>query len=173
MSKKLTEYVVAIPDEVYTIIDFESDGRPGVAVVNSALVDFEPKVVFDWHLSVIVDCNNVGKNGMPSSEEQKVLYQIEDLLDPLIKDDGNALFLARITQNGTRQLLWRVCEPKLANQALQKLINGNLVVREFEYLVEEDPAWEFAAPYLDFVRRERSSQCGDDKLGDGGAKTRA
>ena len=43
---KMTEYKVIIPDEHYSILKFNQDKLPGVAVVNSALRQFEPKVVF-------------------------------------------------------------------------------------------------------------------------------
>lgn len=42
----MTDYKVLIPDESYSVLNFKQDNFPGVAVVNNALWEFEPKLVF-------------------------------------------------------------------------------------------------------------------------------
>ena len=145
------EYRVAIPEEVHTIVQFKQDDLPGVAVVNSALVEFEPKIVFGWHFSVLVDAKDLGENGMPTPEEQQVLYDFEDKIDPVVKAQGNALFLARVTHNGQRQLIYRVHNPEPLNKYLQGLIKSKDHQREFDYRIEPDESWELARWFLNAV----------------------
>lgn len=142
------EYEVEIPDEILAVVEWEREGLPAIGVVNQALVGFEPKVVFAWHLSVIVDCVDLAERGMPTSEEVAVLDRIGDEFDENIKADGNALFLARVTWNGTRQFLYRVYDPEVANAYLVAVAEGRAMRREFEFRMEHDEAWEYAAPYL-------------------------
>ncbi len=63
------EYRVIIPDEVYAVLEWRRDDRPAVCVVNQSLANFEPKIVFGWHLSIIVDCVELIENGMPARDE--------------------------------------------------------------------------------------------------------
>jgi hypothetical protein len=148
----MEEFQVSIPEEDYSILNFTNEDLPGVAVVNMALKDWEPKEVFSYHLSVIIDFEEVVDNGMPSREEGEAVDALEEKLQSLIKgpdiEKPNALFLARVTWNHTRQILWRVFDPEAANEALQGFIDGKSNNREFDYHMEEDTEWKYAEWYL-------------------------
>ncbi len=142
------EYRVTIPDEVFAILEWSEDDLPAICVINQALANFEPKIVFAWHLSIIVDCAELADNGMPTSDETKILEQIGDHFDDHIKANGNALFLARITWNGTRQFLYRVYDPQIANAFLMDVIDNQENIRPFDFQMEHDQNWEHAKYFL-------------------------
>ncbi|WP_286743731.1 DUF695 domain-containing protein [Roseivirga sp. UBA1976] len=148
----MKEFKVLIPEEDYSILNFRQEDLPGVAVVNISLRDFEPKEVFAWHLSIMVELNDLGENGMPTKSEVDVIDNYGDFLDDRIKgedkDKPNALFLARITWNGTRELISRVYDPEIANDFLQELIEEGNQVREFDYRMENDEEWKLAEWHL-------------------------
>ena len=148
----MDEYRVIIPEESYSILEFNQEALPGIAVVNTALGDFEPKVVFAWHLSLMFDLEDLIENGMPSIKEREILDPFGDHLDSLIKgpdpDKPNALFLARITWNETRELIWRVFDPETANKSLQEIISKDKSPRQFDYKMEHNPGWEKAKWHL-------------------------
>jgi Family of unknown function (DUF695) len=148
------EYEVVIPDEVYAVLQWQRDDLPAVCVVNQALAPFEPKAVFAWHLSIIVECVELAEHGMPTSEELIVMDRIGDEFDEGLKAGGNSLFLARITWAGTRQYLYRVYDPEVANRYLMDLIESGPTVREFEFRMEHDEAWEHASYYLSHWKAE-------------------
>jgi hypothetical protein len=122
-------YEVVIPYEVYAVLEWQEDDLPAVCIVNQSLAAFEPKIVFAWHLSIIVECADLAENGMPTNVEVSVLDRFGDEFDENLKADGNALFLARITWNGTRQFLYRVYDPEVANRYLTDLIEENAAPR--------------------------------------------
>lgn len=142
------EYRVVIPDEVFAVLEWTEDDLPAICVVNQSLANFDPKIVFAWHLSIIVDCAELADNGMPTLDENAILDQIGDHFDENIKADGNALFLARITWNGTRQFLYRVYDPKVVNAFLTDIIQNDKHIRPFDFRMELDKDWEFANYYL-------------------------
>lgn len=141
----MNEYKVIIPEDSFSIVKFNQDDLPGVAVVNSALRNFEPKIVFSWHLSLIIDFEDSDEDGMPSKKEQEILDSFEEYLNSLMKgtdsERQNALFLARITWNNTRELVWRVFEPALTNNVLQDISSKDDFPRPFDYKMENDPKW--------------------------------
>ena len=93
---------------------------PGVAAINTNLKSFEPKEVFAWHFSIMFGLEDLIDNGMPSIKEREVMDTYGELLDRNIKGPDeqkpNAVFLARITWNGTIELIWRVYKPEIVNE---------------------------------------------------------
>ena len=142
-------YRVVIPKEVQTLIKFRQRDLPGFATVNSALKEFEPKIVFSWHLSVLIRCVQLIEDRLPSTDEQNVLYEFEDKIDPVIKAKGNALFLARVTHDAYREIIWRVHDAEAANSALRAILRTKDYLREFDYRIDQDPRWEKTIWYLD------------------------
>ena len=148
----MTDYKVIIPDEHYEIVEFIQENFPGVAVINSALKEFQPKEVFSWHLSLMVNLNDIVENGMPSKKEQSIIDEYGDMLDNDIngpdKDKPNGLFLARITWNKTRELIWRIYDPEIADKYLNQIITDNSSPRPFDYRIDPDDKWELAEWHL-------------------------
>ena len=145
------EYRVIIPEEEYALIEWKEEGLPVVAMLNTALKDFEPKEVFSWHLSLIIDFDDIIEKGMPSEDERAIVDPFCDKLDEEIKAGGNALFLIRETWNKTRRLVWRVYDPEIANQHLQYILEYKQYPRPFDYHMAHDEEWEQAKWYLDQI----------------------
>ena len=139
---------IRIPEAVYWLIEFRQRDLPGFASVNTALKGFEPKLAFSWHLSLLIKCVDLIDNRLPSPDEQNTLYEFEDKLDQLIKANDNALFLARVTHDARRELIWRVRDPEIANPIIQKILRTRDYPREFDYRMEEDQQWQKASWYL-------------------------
>ncbi|MEZ8382068.1 DUF695 domain-containing protein [Vibrio splendidus] len=149
---KENEIRAVIPDEEYGILEWKEEGLPCIGVLNSALKNFEPKKIFSWHLSLIIDYKELIDNGMPSQEERDIVDPFCDQLDEEIKAGGNALFLIRETWNGTRRMVWRVYDPEIANQHLQFLLEHHKYPREFDYHMEQDMEWEQAKWYFEQIK---------------------
>ena len=135
------ELEVAIPKEAPMVVEWTEDGLPCVAVLNSALRGFEPKQAFSWHLSLIIDYEELMENGMPTMEENAIVDPFCERLDAEIKTGGNALLVIRETWNGTRRLVWRVNSPEVAHGYLQGLLEQGRYPRPFDYQMEQDSDW--------------------------------
>jgi hypothetical protein len=139
---------IRIPKAVYWLVEFRQRYLPGFASVNTALKGFEPELAFSWHLSLLVKCVDLIDNRLPSPGEQKTLYEFEDKLDQLIRANDNVLFLARVTYDARRELIWRVRDPEIADSIVQKILRTRDYPREFDYHMEEDRQWQKASWYL-------------------------
>lgn len=149
---KENEVRIVLPEESYTLIEYKENDLPCVAAVNSALVGFDHKEIFRWHLSVIIDFEEIIDNGMPSEEEREIVDPFCDKLDEEIKAGGNALFLVRETWNKTRRLVWMVYDAEIAHQHLQYIIEHHKHPRPFDYRMEEDVEWKQPEWYFSAVR---------------------
>jgi hypothetical protein len=142
------EFKVVIPKEVFAALQWQDDGKPAICAVNQALANFEPKIVFSYHLSILTELSEVNDNGMPTPAEHELFRQINEHFDANIKADGNALFLARITWNGTCELIYRVYDPEVANAFLMDIVENDKQVRPFSFKMEQDREWELADWFL-------------------------
>lgn len=149
--KKKETRSILIPDEKCAVVSSTFDGLPAVIVVNTALRAFKDKDLFGWTCSLIMDYENLADNGMPTSEESKlVIDYLEGLSKQIIGDPvhPNALFLARVSNNGTCQILWQINDPKPVDELLNKIINDSTYPREFDYRIEYDETWKRVSWFL-------------------------
>lgn len=91
-------------------------------------------------------------NGMPSAEEKAIVEEFGDWLDVEIKrentEKSNALFLARITWNGTTEIIWRVYNAEITNELLKDLLKKKNYDRPFDYRIDPDKEWKLAEWHL-------------------------
>ncbi len=155
-SKRTQKPQITLPEESFSVVTFEIDSLPAVAVINAALADFEHKKEFEWNCSLIVECKELGDNGMPTPAEMEILERFEDELSKDLAGDGelpNALFFARITHNGTRQLIWKVHSPKQAYDYLAGVMAEDKYPRDFEFVIERDVDWQMTENLAAMVRK--------------------
>ena len=148
----MKEFKVIIPEEKLSIIEYEAENLPAIMVTNFSLLKFKPKEVFSWNLSIIINFNELNNNGMPKKEETDLIIPFEEIIDDQLKGDNkdkpNALFLARITWNGTRELIYRIYNPEVVNNYLQSIIENKNYPREFDYKIELDKKWKLNEWFL-------------------------
>ncbi len=145
------EYRVVIPEEKFIIVEFKQNSLPGIATINSALVEFEPKVVFGWHLSIMIAAQDLDDQKLPTQGEQQELDAFEGELAPIIKANGNALFLSRVTNDGWQELIYRVYDPEPVNEYLQGVISSKNHRRPFDFRIDPDADWEKAQWHIKAV----------------------
>ena len=94
---------------------------------------------------------------MPTHEESEFVYEYFEKLDSAIRGDvnhPNALFLARITWNGTLEAIWQVNEPEIVHKYLQNIIEEKSYPREMDDRIEYDAKWENVSYYTqDFSKQ--------------------
>lgn len=166
MSEEIT---IGIPEAVYSLLNTQYDGMPCVLVVNSALCDFAHRDVFPWHLHVTLDAEGPTDNGMPAREESDLLFRIGDEIEASVlgvrtpHGATNALFLARSTWNGLRELRFMVHDPEIAHADLQGLLHSKQWARQWEYRMAADAEWAQGQVLLDLFTQASEANAHDDR----------
>lgn len=161
--KKTDQVTLTLPTESFAVVRAD-DAEKGKAlmVINTSLAarkdDVQLKQVFACFCSVIFDYRDVDEELWPTQEEFNVMQQFTEVVDKGIKGDSdhpNALFVARVTNGGTCQVMWMLNDPDAAASYLDKMIADGSAVREFEYSIEGDPQWESIGWFLqDFSKNK-------------------
>ena len=131
---------IDIPEPHYTLFNTTRADLPEIIVVNDALLRFVHTDIFPWHLEITIEAAQLADNGMPTTDESAVLFELGDAIEEALLG-YNALFLARSTWNGVRQLSYRVHDPEVANDLLQRLVAVDPPLREWDYQMQHDPEW--------------------------------
>lgn len=149
---KPDEVRVFFPNNVYSTVDFIQDDLPGIGVITSSLKDFKHREIFGYHLSIILYYEDLIENGMPSIKEREETDPFCDSLEELFKgensDHPNGLFVGRFTWNKTRELIWKIHDPEIADKELKRIIETSDHPRPFEYKMEADENWELSKWHL-------------------------
>ena len=149
---KPNEVRVIFPEESFSALEWNQDDKPGVGVVTSSLKEFKHREVFPWHLSVVLCYEDLIENGMPSIKEREETDPFCDNLEELLKgknpDLPNGLFLGRFTWNATRELIWKIHDPEIADKELKRIIDTENHPRPFDYKMESDAEWELSKWHL-------------------------
>lgn len=144
----MAEYKVDMPLDNLEMVEWVDEGLPAIALVNRNLADFKDQKVFGWHLSIIIDLDDLDSRELPTDDEIKVLESFSKRIDDNIRVKNNALYLASVTKRGTRQLIYRVYDPVVSDDFLQSMINAEDHARPFDYRIEQDPVWKQAEFFL-------------------------
>jgi hypothetical protein len=151
---------ISIPEQHFTLFNTTRSGKPEVIVVNDALLTFTHTFIFPWHLVITIEAEELASNGMPTPSESEVLWRVGGEIEALVLGgrtehrSGNALFLARSTWDGYRELLFQVHDPEITNSALQRLLDSRSWERPWEYQIEEDDSWAEAGYIFQLFKKK-------------------
>ena len=143
---------VKIPKEKFAVVESSADDKPAIIVVNTSLRKFKHKELYGWTCSLVIQFKETSMNGMPTIDESNLVYDYTEKLDKAIKGDStqpNAVYLARITWNGTCEVIWQVKDPKVVHEYLGCIIKNKTYPRELDYKIEFDEKWEKVSVYSD------------------------
>jgi hypothetical protein len=142
---------ISIPDEAEELFNLRRDGLPEVIAINAGLLSFPHHLIFPWYLCITLEAQELIDNGMPSPRESELLFSMVDELSLVVMSGRtmtgsvNALFLARSTWNGKRELYYYIHDPEIVHGKLQQALSSRTWRREWGYRMECDQEWEKAA----------------------------
>ena|GEM_PF-5093810 len=146
----MTSSKFVLPTPSYTVIQREDEGAQVYAAVNTTLatLTLKQRELFGWQLSLILDLDTEDEQGLTLEHEAKAIEPFCLQVDSDLRLNGNAVPLARITWKKTRELLFRVYNPAIADEQIKKLIDSESNPRPFSYTIDPDNTWKMADDYL-------------------------
>ena len=141
---------IKVSEDKYVVAESSADGLPAVIVANAGLRNFKHKKQYGWICSLVITYKNLAMNGMPTMEESDFVFDYIEKLDADIRgcaDKPNALFVARITWNGTCEVIWQVSDPERVHEYLGGIIKNKTYPREMDYRIERDEKWKGVSMY--------------------------
>lgn len=146
------------PKEVYVLREGQFEGLYAIMMLNHSLKHYPYKKDYPWSLKVVIDLLDTNEQGLPTQTEADVLNNFEDGIVNSLLEICQFHFIGRTTWNGQRTLMFYLNEPEHAYNELQQLIekveiakkSSPQIVREFEYILQEDPDWALVNDYYNY-----------------------
>lgn len=139
------------PENVFTTLQFEMDGKPCLAVINKQYKDFKKKSMFPLSLFLMVNTLEKDKTGHPTEEEALAFHELQSTIIRELSAEFAFCHVGTTTMPGYRDIIFYIDskDQDKAVAVLDKLKAGN---KRFEsYTFEQDPEWEAVASFYEAV----------------------
>jgi uncharacterized protein (TIGR01619 family) len=123
------------------------DGKPGSIYVDLGLRKVAPLTDKPNLVWVSLKLTNPREDGLPSNDESKILWELEDALTEQIKSKHNAVDAGSMTSDGDRYYYFFLADTTLYEKTVSEAMVA-FPTYEFDYGVKEDKDW---SSYFDFL----------------------
>ncbi|WP_339795054.1 DUF695 domain-containing protein [uncultured Imperialibacter sp.] len=117
-----------------------SNGKPLIAIINSALLSWDSKASHPWVVKVEIIYKG-NENGMPDKKIYDLMNTFEDQLMLELKDSAGYLNIGRQTADGSREVYMACKDFRLPSTVLDRFqydFRGRL---NFDYAIYKDKYW--------------------------------
>ena len=125
-----------------------ADGKPLFGVVDSEKYEsFSEQSSFPWLLVIHIAMERSTEDGLPTDDEElATLDRFETEILAALARATTIHNIGHITGDGSREVYCYLAGPKTPHDVLSEMTRHKQV-REFQYSIKEDPAWELAAEW--------------------------
>lgn len=149
-----SESKIPRPEDIFTTLRFEIDGKTCLAVINNNFIDFKGKA--DYSLSLFLMVNTVEKdaNGQPTEKESALFHELQSRITKELGLTVPYCHAGTTTMNGYRDIMLyiRPADQNKAIAILNKIKEEN--PRFKSYTFEPDPEWEAVASFYEAVPKK-------------------
>ena len=118
-----------------------NNGKPLLAVVNSALLNWDRKASHPWILTIEIKYRG-NKSGMPDNETYELMNVFEDELMLELKDADGYLNIGRETADEIREIYFACKDFRLPSRVLSKFQRNYESKLNVEYDIFKDKYWQ-------------------------------
>lgn len=128
-------------DDQYTGFETKLDsGRSLITTINTNLLHWEHVAAYPWITIITMNYKN-GNNGMPSKDENNLLYEIEEEVNAHLREEVYCLNIGRQTGENKREIYYASKDFRLPAIALDKISKSH---KDFsiDYEIYKDKYWQ-------------------------------
>lgn len=139
------------PEDVFTTLKFELNGKPCIAVINKQYKDYKNKAMFPLSLFLMVNTTDKDQKGHPVEKEAVIFHELQSRIIRELSIAFPYCHVGTTTMNGYRDILLYI-NPKdkeKASAILDRIKDENK--RFVSYTFESDPEWDAVASFYGAV----------------------
>ncbi len=142
------------PEDTFTTLKFELEGKPCEAVINTQYKDYKFKSMFPLSLFLMVNTLEKDKNGHPTEKEAIAFLELQSRI---MRELSNAFLCNHVgttKMTGYRDIMIYINskDQEKAAAVLNKIKGEDK--RFVSYTFEEDPEWEAVASFYEAVPKK-------------------
>jgi hypothetical protein len=140
-NKNATPVVTQGMDGPWVVGQGVSGGKPLFESLNVGLKKIAGSSNYPFQVDIVLPLNSPREDGLPLGDELEELNKIEDTLCDKLLPTNLCVFAARITTNGTRELLFYTGNPEKVKSyfgSIQKSIKSHTL----RLTIQKDASWQ-------------------------------
>ena len=107
---------------------------------NSGYSEFIPLRFYEHQVGIAVPLREPDPSGLPSSEEDSELSDIEDTICSSLETEATSLLVAAITTSGMREFVFYTRDPEDVKRRFED-VRTSITSHEIQLMIQEDKKW--------------------------------
>jgi hemerythrin-like domain-containing protein len=133
----------------YSGFEFEVDGYPALAIINSDLKNLENKSQYPYSVFIELVPDSFNENGHPEDEEYDYLNDIEKKIIEYLESQTQTVHVGHTTLYRTREIIFYTKDREAVANFLESFLET--IERESSVDIEEDSSWENVSAFYELL----------------------
>ncbi len=134
---------------IYTGFEFEVDGHPASAIINTNLKELTHKENYPYSVFIMLVPDLYMENGQPTIEEYDYLNNIEKEIIHYLEAQTQTVHVGHTTLYRAREIIFYTKDREQVETFLDFYLQN--VERENEYEILSDPEWNNVAAFYELI----------------------
>ena len=131
------------PGELFEFSEItDNEGFYGFSNINKSYDHYPNKKYFPWWIQVTLELVETDDRKMPTENESKILDDLENKIESFISEKHKTHFIGRVTQNGFRDIIFYVDEPRFDGEKTNIFFDQVQEKRKVNFNMEKDIDWK-------------------------------
>lgn len=143
---------MSLPQQNFSTLKFEADGKPCIALINNRYIDFKDKAQFPLSFFIMVNTIDKNKDGHPNEKEAILFNSLQtEIIQELNKVLGQYCYIGTTTMPRFRDILLYIksSDQEKATETLKALKEKNNRINTIS--LEADSDWEAVASFYEAI----------------------
>ncbi|SHF41294.1 DUF695 domain-containing protein [Flavisolibacter ginsengisoli] len=133
----------------YSGFEFEVDGYPALAIINSDLKNLENKSQYPYSVFIELVPDSFNENGHPEDEEYDYLNDVEKKIIEYLEGQTQTVHVGHTTLYRTREIIFYTKDRDAVSNFLESFLET--IERESSFDIEEDSSWENVSAFYELL----------------------
>jgi hemerythrin-like domain-containing protein len=133
----------------YSGFEFEVDGYPALAIINSDLKNLENKTQYPYSVFIELVPDSFNENGHPEDEEYDYLNDVEKKIIEYLEGQTQTVHVGHTTLYRTREIIFYTKDREAVSNFLESFLET--IERESSFDIEEDSSWENVSAFYELL----------------------
>lgn len=133
---------------VYTGFEFEADGYPAFAIINTDLKNVK-KGQYPYSVFIRIIPDDYNENGHPQQGEDEYLVEIEKKIIEYLEKQTQSVHIGHVTIFRSREIIFYTNDEGVVSTFLDHFLST--IERESDFQIEEDLTWENVSAFYELI----------------------
>jgi hypothetical protein len=134
---------------VYTGFEFEVEGYPALAIINTDLKNLENRSQYPYSVFIGIVPDKYNEYGHPADEEYEYLNEVEKKIIEYLEEQTQTFHVGHTTIYRLREIIFYTKDREAVESFLEHFLET--IGRETTYEIEDDVEWSNVSAFYDLL----------------------